>query len=240
VPTPSGNEALAAALSAKLREWRRQKANEIAMPPYIILHNTALEEIAARQPQTLDELKTIKGIGETKIESLGAEILVLVQSLTAKVEVVAAPIESSLELRLQIELWEQGGAEPNRRQLLDALRNHAALERGDLLAVIGVVQKLQMAEASEPLLQLLAETTDGNFLNALCQAVGTLQIRSTAPTLLVLLDDARPSVRRAAVRALGRLRVQAARGKLAQMAQHEDSDTVKLAAKAAIILLANQ
>jgi ATP-dependent DNA helicase RecQ len=240
MPTPSGNEALAPALSAKLREWRRQKANEIAMPPYIILHNTVLEEIAARQPQTLDELKTIKGIGETKIESLGAEILVLVQSLTAKVEVVAAPVESSLELRLQMELWEQGGAEPNRRQLLDALRNHAALERGDLLAVIGVVQKLQMAEASEPLLQLLAETTDGNFLNALCQVVGTLQIRSTAPILLVLLDDARPSVRRAAVRALGRLRVQEARGKLAQMAQHEDSDTVKLAAKAAITLLANQ
>ena len=117
-PLRPGNEAIAPALNAKLREWRRQKADEIAMPPYIVLHNTALDEIATRQPQTLDDLRPIKGIGETKIESFGAEIIALVQSVAGEVEPVTSSSTASLDWRLQIELWEQGGTEPDRSTCL--------------------------------------------------------------------------------------------------------------------------
>ncbi|HEX4947349.1 MAG TPA: HRDC domain-containing protein, partial [Blastocatellia bacterium] len=245
-PVHNGNATLAPALSAKLREWRRQKANEIAMPPYIVLHNAVLDEIAARQPQTLDELRTIKGIGETKIESFGADIIALVQSVVGEAEeesgtaaslavLPAASFTASLDWRLQIELWEQGGAEPDRQSLLVALQNHAALERGELIVLLGAVKALQLREASDVVLQMLAETTDGNFLTALCLAVGGLQLTTAIPTLLLLLDDTRPGIRRAAVRALGQLRAAEALPKLERLAEIESSEFVKLSVRAAIL-----
>lgn len=233
---PMGNASIAPALNAKLREWRRQKASEIAMPPYIVLHNTVLDEIAARQPVTLDELRTIKGIGETKIESFGAEIIALVQSVVGPAEeVVTSVAASSFDWRLQIELWEQGGAEPNRSALLAALQNHAALERGELIVLLGVVKTLRLREAAELLLQMLAETTDGNFLTALCHAIGALQLVSAVPSLLALLDDMRPGIRRAAVRALGQLRAAEALPKLERLAEIESSEYVKLSLRAALL-----
>jgi ATP-dependent DNA helicase RecQ len=235
---PEGNEAIAPALNAKLREWRRAKANEIAMPPYIVLHNTVLDEIAARQPNSLDELRTIKGIGETKIESFGAEIITLVQSVAGEAETMntpaAASSAASLDWRLQIELWEQGGAEPERQALLAALENHAALERGELIVLLGVVKELKLREAANILLQMLAGTTDGNFLTALCLAVGALGLTSATPSLLLLLDDTRPGIRRAAVRALGQMRVTAALPKLERLAEIESSEVVKLSLRAAL------
>ncbi len=235
ISTITGNAALIAPLNEKLRAWRRQKASELAMPPYIILHNTALEEIAARQPQTLAELKTVKGIGEGKVESYGAEIIALVQSCAGQAEEVAAPLESPVELRLQIELWEQGGAEPNRQQLLERLRHHADLERSELIILLTVSKELKLKDASDLLLQLLNETTDGNFLTALCNAIGGLQLTPAVPPMLALLDDARPGIRRAAVRALGRMRVPEALARLERMAEIEASEYVKLAARAAVL-----
>ncbi len=240
IPTPTGNVAIAPALHEKLREWRRQKASEAGMPPYIILHNTALDEIAARQPQTLEELKAVKGIGESKVESYGAEILALVQSLAEQSEAVSTTPAAPLELRLQIELWEQGGAEPNRQQLLEALHNHAAMERGELIVLLSAVKELPLQGAAVLLLQLLGETTDGNFLTALCNAIGGFQLVSAVPSMLALLDDARPGVRRAAVRALGRMRAHEALAMLERMAEIEASEYVKLAVQAAVLRITNR
>ena len=235
--TRIGNEAIIPALNEKLRAWRRQKAAALAMPPYIILHNAALEEIAVRQPHTLEELKSVKGIGETKVENFGAEIIALVQSLAGQAAEVAMPLESPLALRLQIELWEQGGAEPNRQQLLEMLRQHAGLERRELIVLLTVVKELKLKEAADLLLPMLSETTDGNFLTALCNAVGALELVPAVPSLLALLTDSRPGIRRAAVRALGRLRAPEALARLERLVELESSEYVQLSVQAALLRL---
>jgi ATP-dependent DNA helicase RecQ len=58
-----------------LRTWRLKKAQEIAKPPFVVMHDTTLKAIAASMPATLGELAAIRGIGPHKLEQYGAEIL---------------------------------------------------------------------------------------------------------------------------------------------------------------------
>ena len=53
-------------------------AKEIAMPPYIILHDSTLDAICRRAPSTLAELCEVPGIGERKAERFGEAILEVV------------------------------------------------------------------------------------------------------------------------------------------------------------------
>ena len=58
-----------------LKEWRNKKSEEIGKPRYFVLKNRTLSEIASRAPQTQEELMGIYGIGETRAELYGEEIL---------------------------------------------------------------------------------------------------------------------------------------------------------------------
>ena len=58
-----------------LRGWRRERAKEQAVPPYVIFHDSTLREVAARRPSSLMELSVIEGIGDTKLERHGESLL---------------------------------------------------------------------------------------------------------------------------------------------------------------------
>jgi ATP-dependent DNA helicase RecQ len=58
-----------------LREWRRTTAKEQAVPAYVVMHDTLLEELCRRKPTRFSELREIPGIGERKAESYGKLIL---------------------------------------------------------------------------------------------------------------------------------------------------------------------
>ncbi|MEK7358203.1 MAG: HRDC domain-containing protein [Bdellovibrionota bacterium] len=59
----------------RLRAWRRQVSSRSAIAAYRILTNRSLLEIAEKNPATIDELRTIKGMGEKKCAVYGTEIL---------------------------------------------------------------------------------------------------------------------------------------------------------------------
>lgn len=67
-----------APLVAALKEWRSKEARSAGKPAYVILHDSTIEEIAAREPGTIDELLLVPGIGPSKGERYGEEILVVV------------------------------------------------------------------------------------------------------------------------------------------------------------------
>jgi ATP-dependent DNA helicase RecQ len=78
----AAGRALPAELSAeaelvfeRLRAWRAAVAKEQGMPPYVIFHDATLRLIAASPPSTLDELRLINGVGETKLTRYGQQIL---------------------------------------------------------------------------------------------------------------------------------------------------------------------
>jgi ATP-dependent DNA helicase RecQ len=72
-------DAADAALFEALRAWRRDRAVEQHVPPYVIFHDATLADIARRRPKNSDELKTVSGVGQSKLTRYGTAVLDLVQ-----------------------------------------------------------------------------------------------------------------------------------------------------------------
>jgi ATP-dependent DNA helicase RecQ len=72
-------EAADAPLFEALRAWRRERAAEQGVPPYVIFHDSTLAAIARRRPGTADALAKISGVGVAKLERYGADVLRLVR-----------------------------------------------------------------------------------------------------------------------------------------------------------------
>ncbi len=84
VVAPGGSSALLNdAVFQALREWRRAIATEHKVPAYTVLHDSSLREIAQQLPQSLAELHGISGIGATKRERYGEQILQVVEAARA-------------------------------------------------------------------------------------------------------------------------------------------------------------
>jgi len=58
-----------------LREWRLKRARADEVPAYVVFNDRTLAELAARTPRTLAELAAVPGIGPTKLERYGPELL---------------------------------------------------------------------------------------------------------------------------------------------------------------------
>jgi ATP-dependent DNA helicase RecQ len=65
----------AAPLVAELRAWRLRRAREDGVPAFVVLHDRTLEELAARRPGSAGELAAVHGLGPTKLERYGDELL---------------------------------------------------------------------------------------------------------------------------------------------------------------------
>jgi len=71
-------EGVDADLFESLRKFRRELAASRGVPPYIILGDRSLREVARTRPQTLTELRDVYGIGDKKLLDLGEKILEVV------------------------------------------------------------------------------------------------------------------------------------------------------------------
>ena len=71
-----------------LREWRRKKAQGI--PAYRIFSNRTMEALAIEKPSTREKLLEIHGIGPTKLEEFGDELLLLLKSIDTDTSAAAS------------------------------------------------------------------------------------------------------------------------------------------------------
>ena len=58
-----------------LRAWRRDRASEQRVPPYVIFQDKTLLEIALAEPGDLERLGHIPGVGQTKLDRYGRGVL---------------------------------------------------------------------------------------------------------------------------------------------------------------------
>jgi len=65
---------------AALKRWRLQRATADDLPAYVVFHNSTLAEIAGRRPRDLSELGTVPGVGPTKLERYGPEVLEIISA----------------------------------------------------------------------------------------------------------------------------------------------------------------
>ncbi len=68
-------------LLAQLKAWRSVQASTQSVPAYVIFHDRTLAAIAAAQPEDLDALSEIAGIGAKKLERYGQALLDLLQGV---------------------------------------------------------------------------------------------------------------------------------------------------------------
>ena len=61
-----------------LRAWRRGVAQAQGVPAYVVADDRTLAGIAARRPRTTDDLLEVPGMGRSRVERYGAEILRIV------------------------------------------------------------------------------------------------------------------------------------------------------------------
>lgn len=63
-----------------LRGWRKDLADEMNKPAYVVAHQKVLVAIAERKPQSFSELLNIKGIGKAFVTKYGNEIIEMVKN----------------------------------------------------------------------------------------------------------------------------------------------------------------
>ena len=62
-------------LSNALRAWRTARARADSIAPFIVFHDTTIEAIAAARPRSIAELRRVPGVGPTKLDRYGEEII---------------------------------------------------------------------------------------------------------------------------------------------------------------------
>ncbi len=80
-PSESDAEELPAGveLMAALKQWRSRVASRAGIAPYMVLSNATLEELACRRPRSLRELLGVRGIGQTKVNRYGGDLIRLLE-----------------------------------------------------------------------------------------------------------------------------------------------------------------
>ncbi len=70
----------AAARFAALRTWRAGIAREQNVPAYVIFHDATLRSIAMESPRDLDAMAGIAGVGASKLERYGREVIAALEA----------------------------------------------------------------------------------------------------------------------------------------------------------------
>ena len=84
---------LAEETTAALKRWRRKTSAALGLPAFKVLTNATLERIALALPKNMDQLKAIKGIGESNSEQFGPDIIEVIQRTHE--QIVGTPLEES-------------------------------------------------------------------------------------------------------------------------------------------------
>ena len=65
-------------LFERLREWRKERAGEESVPAFVVFTDATLQLIAEHKPRTPQALLKISGIGQSKLDRYGEDVLTVV------------------------------------------------------------------------------------------------------------------------------------------------------------------
>ena len=77
----------------RLKAWRNQKMKERDLPAYMILQTKTMASLTTILPANIIELKSVKGLGNSKIQQYGSEILKIVSEFCRENQIEQIPIE---------------------------------------------------------------------------------------------------------------------------------------------------
>ncbi|MFQ6073229.1 MAG: HRDC domain-containing protein [Methanosarcinales archaeon] len=91
-------------LEDALRSWRSSLCQEQGVPAYVIFDNRTLEEIVQKKPTTKNELRSIYGIGDARIEKYGNEILQIIKETNITSGEKQIPRDNGIDKDMQIQI----------------------------------------------------------------------------------------------------------------------------------------
>ncbi len=138
------------------------------------------------------------------------------------------------DLRVQFELYRQGGPHPDVARLLTVLQNPHAVPQALVALTIHAVIDIKIVDAI-PFLERILLLPDSNLIAAACEALGKLDSKKTVPQILALTKNPSPNVRRAVARALSLLQASSARSELLRLLKQDESESVRIAARGALL-----
>ena len=65
----------------RLRQWRNERARKDGVPAFVIFSDRTLREIASTLPRDDDSLMRIRGVGPSKLNAMGPEILEIIRDM---------------------------------------------------------------------------------------------------------------------------------------------------------------
>jgi DNA helicase-2/ATP-dependent DNA helicase PcrA len=80
---PVSTPAVDPSIEQALRAWRTGRSRQDRVSPFIVLHDRTLLAVAAARPTSLVALRQVAGIGPTKLELYGEEILATLAAMSA-------------------------------------------------------------------------------------------------------------------------------------------------------------
>ncbi|HUG30702.1 MAG TPA: ATP-dependent DNA helicase UvrD2, partial [Candidatus Limnocylindria bacterium] len=72
------SDASASPLLEALQLWRRERAKQDGVPAYVVAHDAMLAAIADDRPNSMAQLRRVRGMGPVKLDQYGPEILAIV------------------------------------------------------------------------------------------------------------------------------------------------------------------
>jgi DNA helicase-2/ATP-dependent DNA helicase PcrA len=66
------------ALREELKKWRRGQASSEGVPAFVVFYDTTLDELCEKLPQSLSDLRRVKGFGPVKVEKYGDSVLAII------------------------------------------------------------------------------------------------------------------------------------------------------------------
>ena len=81
---PDANDEVAERIIKDLKAWRKRKADDMNVPPYVIFNDRTLLDIAAKKPTDKAALKNVYGIGQAKADQFGKSILAIIEEVLEK------------------------------------------------------------------------------------------------------------------------------------------------------------
>jgi len=152
-----------------LREHRMTLAEEQGVPAYVIFHDATLAEMTERQPQTLEQLSKITGVGERKLEAYGESFLAVILShstsekLVDKSETVAETIDF---LAQKLSPEEIAG---RRNLTLSTIYKHLSL--GIVAGKVSLADAIRLEEDEIKVIRFAFEQNDDGKLKSVYEAL---------------------------------------------------------------------
>jgi superfamily II DNA helicase RecQ len=76
-----------------LRKWKNDLAGELNIPAYMVLPQKSILELVHKLPITLAALKAIKGLGQTKINRFGEDIIAIIENFCHDHDIIPGQVE---------------------------------------------------------------------------------------------------------------------------------------------------